>query len=225
MPTPPPPPSINSQMNKLSIKPSTPEKKITNNDHDDDDEWDTSDQEVKTSVPSVPTPPKAQPTVPKPPTSFVPMKPAAPSPPAVKNTSPRAPLSGGDSLPAPRCTACGLTVAQFSPEELICSSHRHWHRACFVCGGTGDKGCRKTLSRDAYVNHENQPYCKRCHADVFGTHGLISGANLATLHAENLPENRSAHGGVAVKVTGATGDRIKAAHQVVEGDEVNDSEW
>lgn len=209
-----PPPPISAQMSKLSMKPSTPEK---NNKGDEDDEWETETEDVKII-------PKASPTVPKPPTSFVPTKPTpAPAPPLpVKSASPRVPV--GDSRPAPRCTSCGKTVAQSSPEELI-ALQRTWHQACFVCGGTGDKGCRKTLSRDAYVSHENQPYCKRCHTDIFGTHGLIVGANLATLQTEDLPENRAVHGGVAVKVTGATGDRIKASHKVIEGDEVNESEW
>jgi hypothetical protein len=43
-----------------------------------------------------------------------------------------------------------------------------------VCVHSGNVAgaCRRTLTRDNYVDHENQPYCKSCHTALFGPKGF-----------------------------------------------------
>ena len=48
------------------------------------------------------------------------------------------------------CTSCGKGVCHSSPEEVI-AVNRTWHKTCFVCGGTGNQGCKRQLSLLAYV--------------------------------------------------------------------------
>ena len=64
------------------------------------------------------------------------------------------------------------SVCPSSPEELI-AVNKIWHKSCFVCGGTNDKeteggghGCKKTLTLQNYLTHDNQPYCLKCHSLV-----------------------------------------------------------
>jgi hypothetical protein len=66
-------------------------------------------------------------------------------------------------------------------EEMIAVG-RVWHALCFTCGGTSktDPGCGKTLKRDGYVDHDNQPYCNACYSKQFRPKGFGYGGALNT---------------------------------------------
>lgn len=80
---------------------------------------------------------------------------------------------------APKCTSCAKTV--YKMEEVIAVG-RVWHNTCFTCGGTNSSGlgCKKTLRRDDYVDHENQPFCLACYAKLFRPKGFGYGNTLNT---------------------------------------------
>eukprot|EP01034_Spumella_vulgaris_P029300 gene29300-36325_t len=79
----------------------------------------------------------------------------------------------------PKCTACAKSV--YKMEEMIAVG-RVWHTSCFTCGGTSktDPGCGKTLKRDGYVDHDNQPYCNACYSKSFRPKGFGYGGALNT---------------------------------------------
>jgi hypothetical protein len=64
-------------------------------------------------------------------------------------------------------------------EEIIAVG-RVWHNSCFVCSGTKGDGCKRTLTRDNYLDHENQPYCQACYSKLFKPKGFGYGNTLNT---------------------------------------------
>lgn len=63
------------------------------------------------------------------------------------------------------------------------------HNSCFICGGTKGNGCGKTLKRDTYVDHENQPYCNPCYNKLFRPRGYGYGGTLSTDYGPSNAEN------------------------------------
>lgn len=72
--------------------------------------------------------------------------------------------------PSPKCTVCAKSV--FKMEELLAIG-RVWHTSCFTCGGGKPEtlGCKKTLKRDSYLDHDNMPYCNACFSKNFKPKG------------------------------------------------------
>lgn len=106
---------------------------------------------------------------------------AKPPPPLVKPASSPTPKytptnNTVTNTETPKCTSCAKSV--YKMEEIIAVG-RIWHTTCFTCGGTKGDGCNRTLKRDGYVDHANQPYCNPCYAKLFRPKGfnLASGIN------------------------------------------------
>lgn len=126
-------------------------------------------------VPPAPPAPVAPPVPPAPVAQApVPAAPAAPAVPAPKYTPTNVTVTTNT---APKCTSCAKTV--YKMEEIIAVG-RVWHNACFTCGGTKGDGCKKTLKRDGYVDHDNQPYCNACYSKLFRPKGFGYGNTLNT---------------------------------------------
>ena len=69
-------------------------------------------------------------------------------------------------IAAPKCVLCATSVF---PAEKTQAINRVWHKTCFKCGGTSsDGGCGKVLTLDKYLSHGDDPFCKTCHARLFG---------------------------------------------------------
>ena len=78
----------------------------------------------------------------------------------------------------PKCTSCAKSV--YKMEEVIAVG-RIWHNSCFTCGGTSNLGgCGRVLTRDGYVDHENNPFCMACHSKLFRPKGYGYGNALST---------------------------------------------
>ena len=79
----------------------------------------------------------------------------------------------------PKCCVCAKSV--FFKEELKAIG-RIWHASCFTCGGgkSDSQGCKKTLKRDGYLDHENQPYCNACYSKLFKPKGFGFSNTLST---------------------------------------------
>ena len=87
-----------------------------------------------------------------------------------KNTSSSKSKSSMSSIgeAANKCPMCDLTV--FRVEQLLCSG-KIWHKACFVCGGQGDQGCKKKLSSTNFSVQDHQPYCRNCYTKFLSKKG------------------------------------------------------
>lgn len=80
------------------------------------------------------------------------------------------PFSGAN-----KCYICSKTV--YKTEEIIAVGHC-WHANCFTCGGSNDDGCKRTLRRDGYTDHNSQPYCTACSSKLFKPKGFGYGNTL-----------------------------------------------
>eukprot|EP01034_Spumella_vulgaris_P031297 gene31297-38668_t len=78
---------------------------------------------------------------------------------------------------ANKCVKCAKTV--YKMEEIIAVG-QVWHNSCFCCGGLHGDGCNKTLTRDNYVDHNQQPYCNSCYNKQFRTKGFGYGNTFNT---------------------------------------------
>lgn len=67
-----------------------------------------------------------------------------------------------------RCAICRKQVYQ--TENIKCGS-MNYHKGCFICGGIGESGCGKTLTKENYIENKENPYCKTCHGCLFGPVG------------------------------------------------------
>lgn len=66
---------------------------------------------------------------------------------------------------SPTCCVCLKSVNKF---ELVEAAGKSWHTKCFTCGGLANKGCKKALQRDHYLEQDGQPFCSACHVKLFG---------------------------------------------------------
>jgi hypothetical protein len=67
-------------------------------------------------------------------------------------------------------------------EEMLAIG-KLWHKNCFTCGGVNSDGCKKTLSRDGYVDHDQEPYCNACYSRLFRPKGFSISSGLNTVAA------------------------------------------
>jgi cysteine/glycine-rich protein len=66
---------------------------------------------------------------------------------------------------APKCLRCAKSV--FANEQVLALGGA-WHRGtCFSC-----ENCKRSLQLGAFADHEARPYCKACHAKLFGPKGV-----------------------------------------------------
>ena len=107
----------------------------------------------------------------------------------------------------PKCPACEKNV--YKMEEIVAMS-RTWHKACFVCGANRKDGCKKTLSRDGFLEASNAPYCLNCHKKLHGAQNI-----------QNLTAS------VTAMSTKSTTKQDMHPSEVFsgDGDEVDESEW
>jgi hypothetical protein len=148
-------------------------------------------------TPSIPSEPlkQAAPVSPKPPTSNA----ASTTVPAKYTPTNNVTVSTNS---APKCTSCAKTV--YKMEEIIAVG-RVWHNSCFVCGGTKGDGCKRSLTRDNYVDHENHPYCNPCYSKLFRPKGFGYGNTLSTDYGPT-PETIAANSFVVQAVGKASTD-------------------
>ncbi|KAJ9105501.1 hypothetical protein QFC21_001872 [Naganishia friedmannii] len=62
----------------------------------------------------------------------------------------------------PRCAACGKLA--YHAEQVMGPGRKIYHKPCLQC-----VNCKKRLDPGALVEHDTDPYCKRCHGLLFGT--------------------------------------------------------
>ena len=144
------------------------------------------------------------------------------------STSSKAPI-----LSMPTCSKCSKNVCPSSPEELNAIG-KIWHKSCFVCGGTNlhGKGCGKTLTLLNYVEHEYQPFCQKCHSNIWTNENeklkspssLSTEMNVVTPTLTN-PNKTSFHSLRETMPTTNTTERLGSVILKNDGDEVDESEW
>ncbi|KAL1408143.1 hypothetical protein Q8F55_004946 [Vanrija albida] len=65
----------------------------------------------------------------------------------------------------PRCERCGGAV--YHAEQVMGPARKTYHKLCLKCNS-----CGKRLDPGGLVQHDEQPYCQRCHTMLFGTRDL-----------------------------------------------------
>ncbi|GMK57394.1 hypothetical protein CspeluHIS016_0402280 [Cutaneotrichosporon spelunceum] len=65
----------------------------------------------------------------------------------------------------PRCERCGSLV--YHAEQVMGPGRRIYHKLCLKCDN-----CGKRVDQGSLVQHDNLPYCNRCHTQLFGTRDL-----------------------------------------------------
>ncbi|KAF7326936.1 Cysteine and glycine-rich protein 3 [Mycena venus] len=70
--------------------------------------------------------------------------------------------SFGGSAICPRCTK---TV--YAAEQVLGPGRKFYHKPCLAC-----MTCKKRLDSFTLLEHDQEPYCKSCHAKNFGTHNI-----------------------------------------------------
>ncbi|KAF8172816.1 hypothetical protein K438DRAFT_1851185 [Mycena galopus ATCC 62051] len=70
--------------------------------------------------------------------------------------------SFGGSAVCPRCTK---TV--YAAEQVLGPGRKFYHKPCLSC-----MTCKKRLDSFTLLEHDQEPYCKSCHAKNFGTHNI-----------------------------------------------------
>jgi hypothetical protein len=91
------------------------------------------------------------------------------------------------AAPIPKCPYCNKAV--YKAEEILFASVP-WHKECFLCGGLGDKGCRRILHKGEYEQHSGHPYCTACFTHLFQL-GAARGTVLDISEKQNIT-NKSA---------------------------------
>ncbi|WVR04265.1 hypothetical protein IAU60_001265 [Kwoniella sp. DSM 27419] len=66
---------------------------------------------------------------------------------------------------APKCETCGQSV--YHAEQVLGPHRKIYHKLCLKC-----VQCGKRLDSGSLVEHDTQPYCARCHTQLFGTRDL-----------------------------------------------------
>ncbi|XP_065197307.1 cysteine and glycine-rich protein 1-like [Sycon ciliatum] len=74
---------------------------------------------------------------------------------------------------ATKCPRCDLSV--YHAERIVVTG-RDYHRACFRC-----KTCKRNLESGSHAEHEEEVYCKGCHAKEFGPKGCGFGIGAGAL--------------------------------------------
>ncbi|KAJ7026724.1 hypothetical protein C8F04DRAFT_1124496 [Mycena alexandri] len=63
------------------------------------------------------------------------------------------------------CPRCTKTV--YAAEQVLGPGRKFYHKPCLAC-----MTCKKRLDSLNLVEHDQEPYCKSCHAKNFGTHNI-----------------------------------------------------
>ncbi|WVN88830.1 uncharacterized protein L203_104044 [Cryptococcus depauperatus CBS 7841] len=66
---------------------------------------------------------------------------------------------------APKCEGCGKTA--YHAEQVMGPARKIYHKPCLKC-----LNCGKRLDSGSLVEHDQQPYCPRCHILLYGTRDL-----------------------------------------------------
>ena len=147
---------------------------------------------------------------------------------SLKESSPSSKLNFSSM---PTCAKCSKSVCPSSPEELNAMS-KIWHKSCFVCGGTNlhGKGCGKTLTLLNYVEHEYQPFCQKCHSNIWTDQDGSSKSPINLSTNMNVvtptPSNKNSfHSLRETMPTTNTAERLGNVSLKNDGDEVDESEW
>ncbi|KAJ7889908.1 LIM-domain-containing protein [Mycena olivaceomarginata] len=70
--------------------------------------------------------------------------------------------SFGGSAICPRCTK-----SVYAAEQVLGPGRKFYHKPCLAC-----MTCKKRLDSFTLLEHDQEPYCKSCHAKNFGTHNI-----------------------------------------------------
>ncbi|ORY24865.1 hypothetical protein BCR39DRAFT_545591 [Naematelia encephala] len=65
----------------------------------------------------------------------------------------------------PRCETCGDSV--YHAEQVMGPARKIYHKSCLKC-----LQCSKRLDPGGLVEHDGDPYCSRCHTQLFGIRDL-----------------------------------------------------
>ncbi|KAJ7619399.1 LIM-domain-containing protein [Roridomyces roridus] len=71
------------------------------------------------------------------------------------------PSFGGSAI-CPRCSK-----AVYAAEQVLGPGRKYYHKPCLSC-----TSCSKRLDSFTLLEHDEEPYCKSCHAKNFGTHNV-----------------------------------------------------
>ncbi|KAJ6524502.1 hypothetical protein B0H19DRAFT_1200044 [Mycena capillaripes] len=63
------------------------------------------------------------------------------------------------------CPRCSKTV--YAAEQVLGPGRKFYHKPCLAC-----MTCKKRLDSFTLLEHDQEPYCKSCHAKNFGTHNM-----------------------------------------------------
>ncbi|KAJ6596769.1 hypothetical protein B0H10DRAFT_2087997 [Mycena sp. CBHHK59/15] len=63
------------------------------------------------------------------------------------------------------CPRCSKTV--YAAEQTMGPGRKFYHKPCLAC-----MTCKKRLDSFTLLEHDQEPYCKSCHAKNFGTHNV-----------------------------------------------------
>ncbi|KAJ7145988.1 hypothetical protein C8R44DRAFT_656022 [Mycena epipterygia] len=66
------------------------------------------------------------------------------------------------SATCPRCTK-----SVYAAEQVLGPGRKFYHKPCLAC-----MTCKKRLDSFTLLEHDQEPYCKSCHAKNFGTHNI-----------------------------------------------------
>eukprot|EP00770_Monocercomonoides_exilis_P004882 MONOS_4858.1-p1 / transcript=MONOS_4858.1 / gene=MONOS_4858 / organism=Monocercomonoides_exilis_PA203 / gene_product=cysteine-rich protein 2 / transcript_product=cysteine-rich protein 2 / location=Mono_scaffold00135:69952-71084(-) / protein_length=226 / sequence_SO=supercontig / SO=protein_coding / is_pseudo=false len=95
-----------------------------------------------------------------------------PSPAPKPKTSPKPTTLAGLAAGPDKCPTCKKTVY---PAEALSALGKKYHRLCFKC-----VKCGTTLALGRQIEHDNEPYCEKCHNQYFRIAGYGGGANLTS---------------------------------------------
>ncbi|KAF7373468.1 Cysteine and glycine-rich protein 3 [Mycena sanguinolenta] len=70
--------------------------------------------------------------------------------------------SFGGSAICPKCTK-----SVYAAEQVLGPGRKFYHKPCLAC-----MTCNKRLDSFTLLEHDQEPYCKSCHAKNFGTHNI-----------------------------------------------------
>ncbi|KAJ7719638.1 LIM-domain-containing protein [Mycena maculata] len=68
------------------------------------------------------------------------------------------------------CPRCSKTV--YAAEQVLGPGRKVYHKPCLAC-----MTCKKRLDSFTLLEHDQEPYCKSCHAKNFGTHNVSNRAD------------------------------------------------
>ena len=87
-----------------------------------------------------------------------------------------------------KCPCCAKTV--YKAEELF-ALNSFWHPSCFTCGGVGDAGCKRRLTKQDFQVNSGSPYCNACFdrivKETMGKGTLQSASSASPRQEETMP--------------------------------------